>query len=364
MTYILKRIYLAILVTGTGLSASAQKKTINYTDAKQLMIIGKATPTANIYQRLDSIQFADMPKAVKALSLNSAGIAFLFETNSPLIKAKWTLAKKAYYAIMTPIAHSGLDLYSWKNNHWQYVSVGKPGEGTAQDEIIINNMDTTMKQFMLYLPLYNTVTDLQIGITEGSVIRKPTSPQINTTKRVVVYGSSVVQGAAASRPGMAYPAIIQRKTGYDVINLGFSGSAKMEIALAKYLATVPADCYILDCIPNPSPEEIKDRAYLFIKYLHEHQKEKPIILVETIIRENGYWDTVVGNRIKKQNEEINKVYNQLLKEGIKNIYYIPAKDLVEDNHENTVDGIHLTDVGFTHISRAILPVLEKALNKK
>jgi lysophospholipase L1-like esterase len=163
---------------------------------------------------------------------------------------------------------------------------------------------------------------------------------------------------------MAYPAILQRRTGYDVINLGFSGSAKMEPELAVYIATVPADCYVLDCIPNPSPEQIRDRAQYFIKYIRGHQPNTPVVLVETVIRQNGFFDKQIGETVRRQNEEIKKAYEKLKQEGIKNVFYIEGDKLIGDDHEATIDGIHLTDLGFTRIADAILPVIKKAMNEK
>lgn len=354
----------ALLVLLISVTAIAQKSdSAIYTDAATLMLIGKPKKTDSIYQRIDSVETRNMPDAVKKLAQRSAGIAVLFETNSSFIRAKWKLSNEVYLSNMTPIGHSGLDLYCLKNGKWQYVSVGKPDKGIMQNGMLIQNMDTTMKQFMLYLPLYNGLSDLQLGVAQDAVLKKPAQRGINTAKRVVVYGSSIAQGASASRAGMAYPAILQRRTGYDVINLGFSGSAKMEIELAEYLATVPADCYVLDCIPNPSPEQIRDRSYNFIKLLRSRQPDVPIILVETVFRENGNFDTRIGNNVRSQNEEIRKTYERLKKEGIKNFYYIESSRLTGNDHDATIDGVHLTDLGFMRIADAIQPVLEKAMKK-
>lgn len=352
---------LAVATIFNTVTAFAQE-TIRYSDAGAFLMTGKAKKTNAIYQRIDSVETKDMTKAVQGLAKNSAGIAIHFETNSTVIRAKWKLANEVFLSNMTPIGHSGLDLYCFKDGKWQFVMVAKPAKGqTDNDQIIIQNMDSSMKQFMLYLPLYNTVNDLQIGVSEQAIIRTPSQPGINTAKRVVMYGSSILQGASASRPGMAYPAILQRKTGYDVINLGFSGSAKMEIEVAKYLATVPADLYILDCIPNPSPEEIKDRSYNFIKYLRLQNPSTPIILIETVFRENGNWDRKIGKNVKSQNEEIRKTYERLKKEGITNFYYITSDKLIGNDHEATIDGVHLTDLGFTRMADAVLPLIKKAL---
>lgn len=335
---------------------------LRYIAANEFVMIGKAKPTKQPYLRIDSQDTRDMTKPVQELAKNSAGIAIIFETNSAVIAAKWTLAEDRYQANMTPIAHSGLDLYCLKDGKWQYVSVARPAKGTTrQKQVIIQRMDATMKQFMLYLPLYNTVQDLAIGVDKRAMIISPKNVGINQNKRVVVYGSSIVQGSSASRAGMAYPSILQRKLGIDVVNLGFSGNAKMEIEVARYLAGLAADCYVLDCIPNQTPQQVSDRAIPFIRYLHAQKPNIPIILVESVVREHGYFDRSVGDNVSKQNDNIRIAYEQLKKEKCKNLYYIPASAFMGTDHEGTIDGTHLTDVGFNRIAAAILKVLKKAI---
>lgn len=341
--------------------ATAQDS-LTYVNANRFILTGKAKETQALFQRIDEQETAPMPKAVQGLAKNSAGIAVLFESNSAVIAVRWKLAEDKYHANMTPVAHSGLDLYAWVNGNWQYVSVARPAKGLiAQDQVIVRRMDTTMKQFMLYLPLYNSVSELAIGIHKKASIQKPAKPHIDKSKRVVIYGSSIVQGASASRPGMAYPAIIQRKLGVDVINLGFSGNAKMEMELARYLATVDAACYVLDCIPNQTPQQVAERALPFIRYLREKRPNTPIILVESVIREHGYFDQQVGQTVKQQNENIRKAYEQLKVEKYKHIYYVPAKQFMLSDHEGTLDGTHLTDVGFRSIAGAVLKALKKVM---
>lgn len=363
MTFTIRCLFILALCLATLPSAVAQEA-IRYVDASSLLLMGKPKTTTAVYQRIDSTETRDMPESVRGLAKNSAGIAVIFETNATSIRAKWVLDREVYLGNMTPIGHSGLDLYCFNNGQWQFVSAGKPVKGTEQSHIIVANMDSSLKQFLLYLPLYNSTHQLQIGVPEQALLQAPARPAIDKNKRIVVYGSSVVQGASASRPGMAYPAILQRRTGYDVINLGFSGSAKMEPAVATYLATVPADCYVLDCIPNPSPEQIKERSYNFIKYLREHQPTTPIVLVETIFRQNGLWDQKIGQMVVQQNAEIRKTYERLKAEGMKQLYYITTDKLIGKDHEATIDGIHLTDLGFTRIADAVLPVIKKALRGK
>ena len=344
------------------LQVSYAQDSLNYIKAERLVVGGKAKTTLNLFQRIDKEDAINMPKPVQSLAMQSAGIYLIFETNSTLIAARWKLGEEKYMANMTPIAHSGLDLYCLVKGKWQYVNVGKPAKGLLhQDQVIVQHLDTTLKRFMLYLPLYNAVNELEIGVDKKAVIGAPKNMDIAHTKRIVVYGSSIVQGASASRPGMAYPAIMQRKLGFEVINLGFSGNAKMEIEVAQYLATVPADFFVLDCIPNQSPEQVSERAIPFIKYLKAKRPNTPIVILESVIRETGYFDQLMGKRVQQQNENIKQAYLQLKKEKYTGLFYISADQLTGKDHEATIDGTHLTDLGFVRIADAVMKVIKKAM---
>ena len=56
---------------------------------------------------------------------------------------------------------------------------------------------------------------------------------------VVVYGTSITQGANASRPGMAYTNILSRRLNVEFVNLGFSGSGRGEPEVAEVIAGIP-----------------------------------------------------------------------------------------------------------------------------
>jgi hypothetical protein len=321
-----------------------------------------ANVSPNLFHRIDSSDQKKLPVRVAELADNSAGISISFQTNSKRIKVKWGLGKYMNLWNMTPVAVNGLDMYGWKNNHWQYVASAKPLSDT-NSAVMISNMDGKMNTFRLYLPLYSELKTIEIGVDTGSVIEKA-KEQFIPTKKVVVYGSSVTQGASASRPGMAYPSIISRDLNIETFNLGFSGSGKMEIAMADVLGKMDADVYILDCVPNPSPKQIRERTVPFIKRLRQLKPGIPVILIESIFREDGNWNTVKGNYVTNQNKEFRYAYEQLIHKKVKDLYYISNSDLTGNDHEATVDGTHLSDLGFTRLVKPIEHVLRRVLKNK
>lgn len=53
------------------------------------------------------------------------------------------------------------------------------------------------------------------------------------------------------------------------------------------IADIEADAFILDCAPNPSPEEITERTASFINTIRGKHPTTPIIIIQGIIREAG-----------------------------------------------------------------------------
>ena len=52
---------------------------------------------------------------------------------------------------------------------------------------------------------------------------------------IVLYGTSIAQGACASRPAMAWANIVGRKLEHLLINLGFSGNGKLECEIIELI---------------------------------------------------------------------------------------------------------------------------------
>ncbi|WP_205942432.1 SGNH/GDSL hydrolase family protein [Pedobacter sp. SYP-B3415] len=338
---------------------SMQIQAIQYRPAASLYVEGKFMKTKKPYQRIDTASYPELPSAVKNLLTTSAGIVISFKTNSDLVAARWCVTKKKTGVNMTAIAYKGLDLYIRSAGKWQYAGAAGP-TGDCSEAVLARNLGHTEKECLLYLPLYDEALSLEVGVLPGALL-EPLGSQFRN--RVLIYGSSIVHGASASRPGMAYPARLSRMTGINFFNMGLSGSAKMEKAAADLVASIPADAYILDCIPNPSPEQIRERSAYLISTLRTRQPGKPIIVMQSIIREKGYLDKEAGARVTAQNNEISRQVDSLLRSGIKDLYFIKADGLLGADHEATVDGTHPTDLGFDRMLSILRPRIMKILRK-
>ena len=336
-----------------------EKPQLNYTKADSLTIIGKSMPTKNVYDRIDTNIYRGLPARVTQLLANSAGLAIQFKTNSIVIGAKWCVTKSRALPNMVPTAHKGVDLYIKKNGTWQFAGIGRV-TGVCNEEVIINRMDNLEKDCLLYLPLYDNVKDVEIGVEKSAEI---TAAPTAFRKRVLVYGSSIVQGTGASRPGMAYPARLSRLTGINFINLGLSGSAKMEPEVANIVASIETDAYILDCVPNSNPKQITERTANLVNTIRNKHPDAPIIVMQSLVRETGYFDKVLGEQVKQQNINVQAEVLSLLKKGTKNLYFITSENMIGTDHEGTIDGTHPNDLGYDRMIKYIQPLITDILNK-
>lgn len=352
-------ICLGLLMLPLAMSGQ-QKNNFTYTSAQELLLVGKATSEGEYFHRVDTAKYHSMPPKVKKLFTNSAGLAISFTTNSPLIKAKWTVPDNPQLPNLTRIAQKGLDLYIKRDGKWQFAGVGMPG-GVTTERVLVDNMGTEEKECLLYLPLYDELKSLEIGVLAGSYIRKGENP---FKKKIVVYGSSILQGASASRPGMAYPARLARSSGYNFINLGLSGNGKMEKEVAAMMADIDADAFILDCIPNPSPKEIEERTVDFVLTLRQKHPDTPIIIIQTLIRETGNFNRKAREQVKQQNEAIAGQVEVLRRKNVKNLYFIKENCFLGTDHEGTIDGTHPNDLGFDRMLKKYKPAIGKILKIK
>ena len=211
------------------------------------------------------------------LSKSSAGISIRFWTNTSNLKVKWEVMNDFSMDHMPDTGIKGVDLYFRNEGKWQYINTGRP-KGFFNEYTLIENMEIGMREFKIFLPLYDGVKNIEIGIDPKSVIKKPSK---NLIKPIIFYGTSITQGGCASRPGMAHTNIISRQLDIDVVNFGFSGNGLMEQPIAELISSVEPSLYIIECMPNMiKPEFVTERTIPLVKTIREKNPDTPIIFVD------------------------------------------------------------------------------------
>jgi lysophospholipase L1-like esterase len=334
---------------------------LKYFDASLFQLIGKGfADTESRYGRLPARLKEVTRIQVWNLSTNSSGLAIRFRSNSRVISAKWEVTEDVVMNHFTPTGIKGLDLYCLVNGTWQFVNSARPS-GKSSKAVIISNMTDEDREFMLYLPLYDGLSHLEIGIEAGATIGDPLVDSPRRDKPVVFYGTSITQGGCATRAGMAYPGILSRMLDRQTINLGFSGNGKLDPEIAEAMTEVDASCYVIDCLPNVTTQMMEEKFVDFLEIIREKKPEVPIVLVENIPYTHMAYDQEVSSLIAEKNSLLKVIWKDMRKKGDRNIHYIKGDRLIGDDLEGTVDGVHLTDLGFLRMSRILYPELRKLI---
>ena len=334
---------------------------LKYITADSLPLIGTLAPDATKkYSRLPDSLEKSIRKDVWELGKDPAGMAVRFRSNASAIGASWKSLRKFNMNHMTATGVRGLDLYVLDNGKWTTVGSARPAMNSHDSRsVIISDMNPQMREYMLYLPLYDGVDSLEIGVDSMSVVLPPAIDSPTRDKPIIMYGTSILQGGCASRPGMCHTSIIERMLDREVCNLGFSGNAKLDLEIARLIAGTPdPGLIVIDALPNLKTPELNERLPGFIRIIREAHPLVPILLIESPIFPLMRFNMETLETITGKNEALNTIYNDLRLAGDDNIHYFKGQDVLGDCVEGTVDNYHFTDLGFTYFAKSLAPVIK------
>lgn len=354
----MKRLTFIIFLAGLYTSSVAQetpakKDNSQYYGKGSFLIEGTGVPESakeSPYDRLPLSSKGKVRKAVWDLSKNSAGIAVRFISNSPSIKVKWGVLNDTKMNHMASTGIKGVDLYCKVNGNWVYVNTGRP-TGIENEASLVSTLAPGEREFKIYLPLYDGTTHLEVGIDSTSWIRKP-APE--TGLAIVFYGTSILQGGCASRPGMAFTNIISRKLNVECYNFGFSGNGRMDMPVVDVLAGIKASFYVIDCLPNMSAKQVTDSVIPLAKALRAKNPSTPIVFVENIEYARNRFEANLRESYETKNQALKTEFDKLKKGGMKGLYYISSANAIGNDNEGTVDGTHMTDLGFMRYAEYLI----------
>jgi lysophospholipase L1-like esterase len=321
-----------------------------------------ATELKDYYDRFPARAEQFVRKAVWDLSKNSTGLNLQFRSDAREIIVKYQVKGRVQMPHMPATGVSGLDLYAkGDKGEWLWAS----GKYAFGDTIVyrFTNLGTAElkeRTYTLYLPLYNTVSWMEISVPKQSAFNPL---PLTAEKPIVVYGTSIAQGACASRPGLAWTSILSRKLGRPVVNLAFSGNGRLEKEIIELLPEIDASLYVLDCLPNLTAEAftneiIRKKIEDAVAHLQLRKPGVPILLTE----HDGYTDEGLNESRKKAYERVNAVlketFSALKAKGLKNIYYLSKAEIGQDI-ETMVDGTHPNDIGMMRYADAYEKVIRK-----
>jgi len=319
--------------------------------------------TARYFDRLPAKAEGSVRAAVWNLSRHSAGMLVRFRTDATTIHARYALLSGSLAMPHMPATGvSGLDLYARdEQGRDRWLAVSRPA--AQQMTLVLASdidplPDSQPRLYTVYLPLYNGVESLEIGVPSTCKF-EPVAPR--TEKPLVFYGTSIMHGACASRPGMSITGILGRRLDKPVINLGFSGNGRMEAEVGALLAELDPCVYVIDCLPNMTGAEVAERAEPLVRQLRAARPDTPILLVEDRTYTYAPFRRSARERHAASRAALRASYEKLLASGMDRLYYLAGDVLLGDDGEAATDGSHPSDLGMVRYADAYEKVLREIL---
>ena len=311
----------------------------------------------------DEVASATSP-GVAALSRESAGGRVRFSTNSPYIAIRVKFRVVGRSPHLTLISSSGFDIYIDGEYGSRYVKEFRmPYDMVNTYEQIVNLEGEFMRSYTINFPVHAVVDTLEIGLKPDAALSKTAYPY-RDIKPVIFYGSSIVHGTAATRPGNIYPAMISRMLNVDFRNVGFSGQAKGEEAMARWLASLPMSVFVCDYDHNaPTVEHLERTHHRFYEIIREKNPDTPYIMVT----KPDVWTMITEQEVNLcRRDVIMESYLKARAAGDKNVYFIDGLsfNVMPHQYEMSVDACHPNDAGFIRTADSIGTIIRYALEKQ
>ncbi len=286
----------------------------------------------------------------------TSGGRIRFRTNSKTVAFRVEISDTVLMPDMPLTGSSGCDIYIGDSEQ-RFEGFMFPRKEDQTHYSLCLSIDTT-ETITVNFPLYNGIRMLAVGITSDASVWEPAP--YTMTDPIVFYGSSITQGACAGRPGNNYAAIIARWLNADFVDLGFSGSAVGEAAMARYIAGLKMSALVLEYDNNaPDSKHLCNTYGNFFRIIREAHPTLPIVGMS---RGEFKHNPVVN---AERREVIRAVYEQAAKEGDTRCRFVDGESIFgERGWDSCMTGrCHPNDLGFMRMAEAIYAPLAELLRE-
>lgn len=206
---------------------------------------------------------------ISLIARRSSGGRVRFRTNASEISFRMRLKNLEPAQCMPLSGSAGADIFTGVGENSRFCGFIAPENYEDRTAKTTIHTKGTLEQYTINLPRNEQLESFEIGIEEGALLL-PALPYRYETP-VVFYGSSITEGGAASRPGMAYTSRVCRWLDTDYINLGFARSACGEPGMADFISSLAMSAFVFDYDYNaPSVEALKQTHEPFFRKVRQN----------------------------------------------------------------------------------------------
>ena len=310
--------------------------------------------TAHPFDRLPANRGIEKYERLWQKSHLAAGISVAFKTDSPAISVRWSgLEFEEEPGPYNTFSVNGFDLYAYDaiDEDWRWVGLTKGIHESEKDEFTLkSDHPSGLHRYLMYFPMEKTVKRAWLGLNAGSFFEFEPP---RTEPPLLYYGTSLINGASSSRPGLSLAARLAREFDLPLLNFGFSGSAEMQIELADLVAELKTAIVFADVLQNLDLSRMPERVAPFLRRVASSQSGVPVFVLENYPSLSAFWRPGACKTQRYWWNFYHKIFRNLRKD-LPNLHYIRGLDLMGMDRETSADGVHANDLGFDRMFHAIV----------
>jgi hypothetical protein len=301
------------------------------------------------------------------LYTNPAGGRLRFMTDSKSITLQ-VKGPKHDGGNLNRLTAAGFDMYEKRDGRWRFAWSFTPPEliGDVPEYTVSRTFPQAgMREVLFHFPLYTDVLSLRLGLDADAVLQR--APAYSHTG-VVFYGSSITQGACASKPGNCFTNLLSRRLDFDYINLGFSNGARGEEAMVDYLCKLPMKVFVCDYDHNaPNAELLRNTHLPLYKRIRQAKPDIPIVFATAPRRYSMEGETILpAEEIWLERRQIIlDTVNYARANGDNQVYFVDAMEFFpdEDREDALLDAAHPNDYGMVCMAKTFAKALKQIFEK-
>ncbi|MBQ4065795.1 MAG: hypothetical protein IJD10_06810 [Clostridia bacterium] len=308
------------------------------------------------FYRLDAANKSAYGSDVRNLAYQTSGVTLRFRTNAPYIYLNVGTHKAASVPDTFCSAGAfGFDVYVGTGTNRRCI-LGK-NEYLITDSLANFYIPLTgnYEEVQINFPICQGVSGLYIGLPNSAYVAAPTT---RTYDDICFYGSAATQGYAVMNNSATYPSIVSRMLNADCMNLGFTGSALGQQAVADYIASRNISAFVMDYDFDNTESGLSNTHYAFYKTVRDAHPDIPILLLTRPV----FSETSTSEETRRQ-AIVKGTYDRAVSDGDDNVYYLAGTDYFTSTYGDlcTADFVNPNELGHYHMARAIFAVLDDAM---
>ena len=286
------------------------------------------------------------------------GARLCFRTNSERFKITVKLERNVPDMGMSMYACTSANVFVGRGKDTRFLGLVHPTEYDQTEFSAEFKKNCETEEITVLFPRNERVLDITVEIDDNSEISAPTPYKYE--KPILFFGSSITEGGCSESAGNAYTALVTKWLDSDYYNYGFSGFCRGQKEFAELFGQMDISIFVLDYDYNaPDADFLRKTHEPFFKMIRDKKPDLPIVMMSAPNFDH------LENAVERR-EIIRTTYENALKNGDKNVYFVDGETFFGDENRETctVDCCHPNDLGFYRMAKAVYPVLKDILEKK